>query len=231
MKRALPLLLLVLALAGVAIGLLNSGGDGPGAGLEPAPVAQGPSQEPADSLPLQDDEELAALPASAERRDAGDAAQDSAGMAGVETRSLEGWLTLPFGAPADPSLRVVAISIEGDEEEAFIEELKELGETDPEAMEERALAFREKIETEPFEGRPYERVEVDPSGEFSFAVTTAADRVELRVEGRYLYLEEMFIEDIKDDQRYELTPTLGACLSLRVSPPANADASEKPEAI
>ena len=113
MKRALPLLLLVLALAGVAIGLLNSGGDGPGTQLEPAPVAQGPSQRPADPLPLQDEEELGALPASAERRDAGDAAQDSAGMAGVETRSLEGWLTLPFGAPADPSLRVVTISING----------------------------------------------------------------------------------------------------------------------
>ncbi|MCH2104102.1 MAG: carboxypeptidase-like regulatory domain-containing protein [Planctomycetes bacterium] len=229
MKRAFPLLVLVIALGGVAITLLNSGGDTPALELEPTPTVQGPSQNVAE-LP-REEPELSALPAIPARRDAGDAAANSAGMAGVETRTLEGWISLPLGTPADPSLRVVAISIEGDEEEAFVEKLKEIGETDPELMRELALEFREKMETEPYEGRPFERVEVEANGEFSFEVTEAADRVELRIEGRYLYLEDLFIQDVEEGQRYELEPMLGARLAFRVSPPVAADAAEKLEAI
>ena len=136
MKRALPLLLLVLVLSGVAISLLNSGGSG--ADVEPAPIAEQLAQRDADPLPLPQEEELGSLPSSARRLDAGANNPDSAGMAGVETRPYDGLLTLPLGTPSDPTLRVVAISIEWDEEQACIKELKELGQTDPKAMQQLA---------------------------------------------------------------------------------------------
>ena len=52
MKRALPLLLLVLVLSGVAISLLNSGGPDAELGLGPAPIAEELAQRDAEPLPL-----------------------------------------------------------------------------------------------------------------------------------------------------------------------------------
>jgi uncharacterized GH25 family protein len=231
MKRALPLLLLVLALSGVAISLLNSGGSDSGLELEAPALAQQSGASEAESLPLSTSEELGSLPQKAQRLDAGTDTPDSAGMAGVETRTYQGGLSLPYGSPQDPTLRVVAISIEWDEEQAFIAELKELGETDPEAMRQLAEEYRERNETEPYEGRPYDKVEVNPDGSFSFEVTAAAESVELRLDGRYLYLEEMFVEEVEEDRIYELEPTLGACLSMRITLPIGADADERVEAL
>ena len=230
MKRILPLLLLVFALGGVAFLLTNSGDSDSVEGIGTPSLTTQLTDDEAGALdPIE--ESLESLPETAERVEAGTDSLESAGLIGVETLTLEGFLVLPLGSPVDPSLRVVAISIEYDEEQAFIKELQELQETDPDLSEARALAFREKIDSEPYEGRPYTTVEVNPDGSFSFEVTDAADGVELRLKARYLYLEETGDEKIEEGRTYRLEPKLGAYLTLRVSPPLIADATLYSEAV
>ena len=112
MKRTLPLLLLLAALSAVAITLLQPGQE---TEIEMATsVAITPESAPEEQSGLVGLESSELEDNSSEREAApGIGGMSPAGENASSGRALKGRLVTPVGSPRDPSLRVVAVSLEG----------------------------------------------------------------------------------------------------------------------
>ena len=231
MKRALPLFLLFAVLGAVALVLIQPGGD---TGLE-TPIAKGvtPSSAPEEQGALETFEDTLSSAASSEREAApGIGGMTAAGDLRGNGTTLRGQLVTPVGSPRDPSLRVVAISLEGALEEAYVQGLVELNEASPALAKEKAQALKLRNDG-PYEGRPYSVAELRPDGSFSFQVSQQADAFYLLVEGRYLYLEDPWRsqEELDEGRTYRIEPLGGACLTVNVTPPSAAGSNELIESL
>ncbi|MDE0892500.1 MAG: carboxypeptidase regulatory-like domain-containing protein, partial [Planctomycetota bacterium] len=231
MKRTLPLLLLLAALTTVALFLTQPSDK---AEIEEA-VAIGvtPSQteeKPVTKKPLED----TLVPEAGSEREAAPSigGMSPAGEIQESGRTLKGQLVTPVGSPRDPSLRVVAVSLEGTLEEAYVEELVGLQERDPELAKQRALALKLRNDG-PYQGRPYSIAELNPDGSFSFEISESSDLFYFVVEGRYLYLEDPMLsaQEIESDRTYRIEPIVGACLTIDITPPPAASAQELVESL
>ena len=231
MKRTLPLLLLLAALSAVAITLIQPGQE---TDIDTATsVAITPESAPEEQSALVGLESSELEDTGSEREAApGIGGMSPAGEIASSGRALKGRLVTPVGSPRDPSLRVIAVSLEGSLEEEYVQGLVELTKTDPDLAAEMARSLKQRNDGA-YEGRPYSIADLNADGSFSFDVSEKAEAFYLLIEGRYLYLNDArsSVEEIEEGRTYSIEPLLGACLTLNITPPQAASAAELSESL